>query len=54
MELNQPKWALRYGFFQMPRDKNGFTGDDQFLMSLRTLAGALWPVFALLGNDDGI
>ena len=33
MELNQPKWALRYGFFQMPRDKNGFTGDDQFLMS---------------------
>ena len=31
VELNQPKWALRYGFFQMPRDKNGFTGDDQFL-----------------------
>jgi len=33
VELNQPKWALRCGFFQMPRDKNGFTGDDQFLMS---------------------
>ncbi|HTD40216.1 MAG TPA: carbohydrate porin [Mucilaginibacter sp.] len=32
VELNQPKWSLRYGFFQMPRDKNGFTGDDQFLM----------------------
>jgi high affinity Mn2+ porin len=32
VELNQPKWALRYGFFQMPRDKNGFTGDDQYLM----------------------
>jgi high affinity Mn2+ porin len=32
VELNQPRWALRYGFFQMPRDKNGFTGDDQFLM----------------------
>jgi len=32
VELNQPKWALRYGFFQMPRDKNGFTGEDQFLM----------------------
>jgi high affinity Mn2+ porin len=31
VELNQPNWALRYGFFQMPRDKNGFTGDDQFL-----------------------
>jgi high affinity Mn2+ porin len=33
VELNQPKWALRYGFFQMGQDKNGFTGDDQFLMS---------------------
>jgi high affinity Mn2+ porin len=31
VELNQPKWSLRYGFFQMPRDKNGFTGDDQIL-----------------------
>jgi high affinity Mn2+ porin len=33
VELNQPNWALRYGFFQMPADKNGFTGDDQYLMS---------------------
>jgi high affinity Mn2+ porin len=32
VELNQPKWSLRYGFFQMPHDKNGFTGDDQYLM----------------------
>jgi len=32
VELNQPKWALRYGFFQMPRFKNGFTGDDQYLL----------------------
>jgi len=32
VELNQAKWTLRYGFFPMPRDKNGFTGDDQFLM----------------------
>lgn len=32
LELNQPAWALRYTFFQMPRDKNGFTGDDQYLM----------------------
>jgi len=31
VELNQPNWALRYGFFQMPQDKNGFTGDDQYL-----------------------
>ncbi|HEV7926224.1 MAG TPA: carbohydrate porin, partial [Verrucomicrobiae bacterium] len=31
VELNQPKWALRYGFFQMPQDKNGYTGDDRLL-----------------------
>ena len=30
-ELNQSNWSLRYGFFPMPRDMNGFTGDDQFL-----------------------
>lgn len=29
VELNQPKWALRYGFFQLPRFKNGFTAEDQ-------------------------
>jgi len=32
VELNQPKWALRYGVFQMPRDKNGYSGEDQYLM----------------------
>jgi high affinity Mn2+ porin len=31
VELNQPKWALRYGFFQMPAQKNGYTSEDQFL-----------------------
>jgi high affinity Mn2+ porin len=41
VELNQPKWALRYGFFDMPRDKNGFSGDDQFLMSPQS--GAYGP-----------
>jgi high affinity Mn2+ porin len=40
MELNQPKWTLRYTFFQMPRYKNGFTGDDQYLK---------WPA----GGDYG-
>ena len=29
MELNQPDWALRYGFFQMPGTENGFTADDR-------------------------
>ena len=32
VELNQPTWALRYGFFQMPRVQNSLTGDDPFLM----------------------
>ena len=32
VELNQPNWALRYTFFQMPSEKNAFTGDDQYLM----------------------
>ena len=32
VELNQPKWALRYGFFQLPNQRNGFTAEDQFLM----------------------
>jgi high affinity Mn2+ porin len=31
VELNQPKWALRYGFFQMPRFPNSFTAEDKFL-----------------------
>ena len=29
VELNQPNWALRYGFFQMPGVMNGFTADDR-------------------------
>ncbi len=32
VELNQPKWALRYGFFQMASKQNALTGDDQFLL----------------------
>jgi high affinity Mn2+ porin len=30
-ELNQPVWALRYGFFQMPRVSNGTAQDERFL-----------------------
>lgn len=30
-ELNQPDWAVRYGFFQVPRVSNGLTAEDQFL-----------------------
>jgi len=28
VEWNQPKWTLRYGFFQVPRMANSLTGDD--------------------------
>ncbi len=31
VELNQPKWALRYGFFQIPNERNGFTAESQYL-----------------------
>ena len=30
-ELNQPKWTLRYGFFQMPQRQNGMAIDPAFL-----------------------
>ncbi len=30
-ELNQPRWAIRYGFFQMPRTSNGTALDSHFL-----------------------
>jgi high affinity Mn2+ porin len=32
MELHQPKWALRYGFFQVPHIKNNFTAEGQYLI----------------------
>jgi high affinity Mn2+ porin len=31
LELNQPKWTLRYGFFQVPYVANALTGDDGLL-----------------------
>ena len=41
LELNQPKWALRYGFFQMPGQMNGFTAEDQIFC---------WPGAGTDGN----
>lgn len=32
-ELNQPRWALRYGFFQMPRSSNGTALDAHYLQA---------------------
>jgi len=31
LELNQPNWAVRYGFFQMPRTSNGMAQDAHYL-----------------------
>jgi high affinity Mn2+ porin len=31
LELNQPKWTLRYGFFQVPRVQNELNAEDKFL-----------------------
>src|ERR1019366_7765942 len=53
MELNQPKWSLRYGFFQMPRAKNGFTGDDQVLMWPRRGAyGPFWRACSMMAEFE--
>jgi high affinity Mn2+ porin len=32
VELNQPKWTLRYGFFQITSMRNGFLAEDQYLL----------------------
>jgi len=31
VELNQPNWTLRYGFFQVPRYSNSLTAEDRLL-----------------------
>ncbi len=31
VELNQPKWTLRYAVFELPSLQNGFTAEDQVL-----------------------
>jgi high affinity Mn2+ porin len=41
VELNKPRWALRYGFFQITNMRNGFTAEDQYL---------LWPGEPLAGD----
>ena len=44
-ELNQPKWALRYGFFQVPSMQNNFTEDDQILTWPHNGSGHDGPFF---------
>jgi high affinity Mn2+ porin len=31
LELNQAKWTLRYGFFQVPKEQNGLVTEDRYL-----------------------
>ncbi len=42
VELERPKWALRYGFFQLPNQQNGFTAEGRYLM---------WPGDSSAGDD---
>jgi high affinity Mn2+ porin len=44
LELNQPDWAVRYGWFQLPSLPNGFTSDDRIFM---------WPVEPGEKTSDG-
>jgi high affinity Mn2+ porin len=53
VELNLPAWAVRYGFFQMPRDKNGFTSEDQVLMwPQRGVDGPFAQSWAMAGEVE--
>ena len=45
VELNQPKWTLRYGFFQVPSMQNSFTADDQILTWPHSSSGRNGPFF---------
>jgi len=45
VELNQPKWTLRYGFFQVPSMQNSFTEDDQIFTWPHNSSGHDGPFF---------
>ena len=48
-ELNQPDWALRYGFFQMPGEMNGFTADDRvFCWPSQGSGGDFWRSWGMM------
>jgi high affinity Mn2+ porin len=46
VELNQPKWTLRYGFFQVPHIANGLTGDDAYFKWPYDSAAGYEPIFS--------
>lgn len=43
IDLNQPEWALRYGFFQIERMKNAWTAEDHFFT---------WPGYSGAGDGE--
>jgi high affinity Mn2+ porin len=45
VELNRPKWTLRYGFFQVPSMQNNFTEDDQIFTWPHNSSGHDGPFF---------
>ena len=46
VELNQPNWTLRYGFFQVPKIANNLTGDDAYLKWPYDSAAGYEPIFS--------
>lgn len=52
-ELNQPDWAVRYGWFQLPGTPNGFTSDDRIfnypvLDGEKTSDGEFWKEWGMM------
>ena len=51
VELNQPDWAVRYGFFQMPGVDNGFTADDRILKwPSDGSGGSFWEFWGMMAE----
>jgi high affinity Mn2+ porin len=53
LELNQPDWALRYGWFQLPGNPNGFTSDDRIFAypvssGEKTSDGEFWKQWGMI------
>jgi high affinity Mn2+ porin len=49
LELNQPKWTLRYGIFQVPAVQNSLTGDDAYFKWPHDSASQYGPVLQAWG-----
>jgi high affinity Mn2+ porin len=52
-ELNQPRWAVRYGFFQVPRWSNGMAQDQRYLAAWGMVT-ELERRFALGGHPGAV